>query len=126
MTDAPPFSVHLYHLSCCDLRTLQSLAEARCLSDRLARMDPWRTLRYTSNTLLAYLLRQDTALYRYAVVVPDTTIGVVCVRYPWLRGAYLELIGLEAAYQGLGVGREILRWVEGQARLAVPNVWVLV
>ena len=126
MTAALPFSAPLYHLASCDLRALQRTDEASFLSRLLAGMDPWRTLRYSSSALLRYLVRQDVALYRYAVVLQSQIIGVVCVRYPWLRGAYLELIGLEGAYQGRGVGNEILRWVEGQTRLEAHNIWVLV
>jgi GNAT superfamily N-acetyltransferase len=89
-------------------------------------MDPWQTLHYTAPMLQRYLLSLDDTLHRYAVVSQDTTIGVVCVRYPWLRGPYLELIGLDVAHQGLGVGKSILQWLEGQAQLESHNVWVLV
>jgi ribosomal protein S18 acetylase RimI-like enzyme len=126
MTAAAPFAAHLYPLASCELRTLQDPHEASVLSDLLARMDPWRTLRYTASALRRYLLCPDATLYRYAVVSQDTTIGVVCIRYPWLRGAYLELIGLDAAYQGRGVGCEILCWLEEQAQREACNVWILV
>jgi ribosomal protein S18 acetylase RimI-like enzyme len=89
-------------------------------------MDPWQTLRYTPEALQRYLLRPDSTLYRYVVTAQANIIGVVCIRCPWLRGAYLELIGLEAAYQGRGAGGEMLHWLETQARLAAQNVWVLV
>ncbi len=52
--------------------------------------------------------------------------GIISVRYPWLRGPYLELLGLFPDYQGVGLGSELLRWFEQQARLANPNAWVLV
>jgi len=122
----PPFATQLYPLAACDLRALQDPDEARFLSDLLTGMDPWRILGYTASALRRYLLHSDAALHHYAVVVQGKTIGVVCVRYPWLRGAYLELFGLDAAYQGYGIGSEILGWIEGQTRLESRNVWVLV
>ena len=66
------------------------------------------------------------ALRRYVIVTQNHTSGVVCVRYPWLRGSYLELIGLDAAIQGRGVGADIMDWLEAQTRLASRNVWILV
>ena len=126
MTVPRPFAEPPYALSVCSLRPVQSEAEASALGALLAAMAPWRTLGYTATALQRYLWRQDATLYRYAVVVQDRPIGVVCVRYPWLRGAYLELIGLEATVQRRGIGREIVHWLEGQARLAAHNVWVLV
>jgi ribosomal protein S18 acetylase RimI-like enzyme len=121
-----PFAAPRYLLDSCELRVLHNTEEVRLLSRLLAGMDPWHTLRYTPDALERYLLHPDAALYRYTVVSQDKIIGVVCVRYPWLRGAYLELIGLDAAYQGLGVGSALLHWLEEQAQLESQNVWVLV
>src|SRR5690348_8801566 len=100
MTNLAPFAEIHYELGSCNLRALHDEAEAARLGEQLASMDPWRTLRYTASAMQAYLLRQDAALYRYVVVTQNHMSGVVCVRYPWLRGSYLELIGLDAATQG--------------------------
>ena len=121
-----PFAVPPYLLPSCTLRALVDADEAGFLGHLLATMPPWQTLRYTTSALQRYLLHPDPTLYRYAVVVQETSIGVVGVRYPWLRGAYLELLGLTASYQGWGIGREILDWIEAQTRTASHNVWVLV
>ncbi len=126
MTNLAPFSQTQYSLAACTLRAMGNEAEATLLGEQLANMDPWRTLRYTASAMQAYLLRQDAALYRYGVVTENHMSGVVCVRYPWLRGSYLELIGLDAATQGHGVGADIMDWLEAQTRLASHNVWLLV
>lgn len=96
-----PFAARLYRLSVYDLHALTDMTAARFLSNFLAGMDPWRNLRYTSSALQRYLLRSDATLYCYAVV-QDKMIGVVCVRYPWLRGACLELISLDTAESDAG------------------------
>jgi len=116
----------MYLLASCTLRPVHSVEEGRWLGHLLAEMDPWRTLHYTARALEHYVLRPDEALHRYTVVVERQICGVVCVRYPWLRGAYLELIGLGATVQGRGLGREILQWLEEQVRQEAHNVWVLV
>src|SRR5262245_21177272 len=126
MTDLVPFTAAQYSLVSCTLRAGLNEEEADRLVGVLVTVDPWRTLRYTADALARYLLRPDPALYRYAVMVQNKTSGVVCIRYPWLRGAYLELIGLDASAQGGGVGSDVLRWLEEQTRLVSPNVWILV
>lgn len=126
MTNITPFTASQYPLASFTLRAGLDEEEARLLSDILVTVDPWRTLNYTTEALARYLLRPDAALHRYAVVVQNKTSGVVCVRYPWLRGAYLELIGLDATARGSGVGSEVLRWLEEQTCLASPNVWIMV
>lgn len=126
MTAVPPFAAPHYLLPSCTLGLLQGEEEASLLGTLLAGMEPWRTLGYSAVTLQRYLLRPDATLYRHAVVIQGEISGVVCVRYPWLRGAYLELIGLTTAQQGLGIGSELLEWIEKQARRETDNVWVLV
>jgi GNAT superfamily N-acetyltransferase len=120
-----PFTAPRYLLDSYELRVLHNTEEAHLLSRLLAGMDPWHTLRYTADALEGYLLHADAALSRYAVVSQDTIIGVICIRYPWLRGAYVELIGLDPVYQGVGIGSALLHWIEEQAQIETQNVWVL-
>ena len=115
MTNLTPFAETHYSLASCTLRAVHDEAEAAQLGEQLANMDPWRTLRYTAS-----------AMQSYVIVVQNHISGVVCIRYPWLRGSYLELIGLDTTTQGRGVGADIMDWLEAQTRLASRNVWLLV
>ena len=125
MTDLPrPFTEFLIHLPRCILTRAVSEAEANQLGGQLAALDPWRTLGFSPAALAGYLLRDDPALHRYAVQVEESLAGVVCVRYPWLRGPYIELLGLAGGFQGQGLGRELLAWVESAALPVASNVWV--
>jgi diamine N-acetyltransferase len=126
MTESVPFAATRYALTTCMLRTVRDVEDARVLSEMLVTMEPWRSLRYTTAALERYLLREDAGLHRYVVEVQDQACGIVCVRYPWLLGAYLELLGLGVAAQGGGVGSDIMRWLEEQTCLASRNVWALV
>jgi ribosomal protein S18 acetylase RimI-like enzyme len=126
MLAASPFVTPRHDAILCELSVLQGTKDAQFLSTLLASMDPWHTLRYTASALLRYFVRPDPGLYRYAIGIQGKTIGVVCIRYPWLRGAYIEFIGVEGSFQSLGIGREILSWIEEQTRLEASNVWVLV
>lgn len=74
----------------------------------------------------AYLARRDPGLTRRAVVAGGEVVGAACVRYPWLRGPYLELLAVLPAHQGRGLGTEILAWMEGEALGRCGNAWVAV
>ena len=126
MTQGLPFAESHYTLATCSLRAVHNTEDARVLSTMLVTMEPWRSLRYTADALERYLLREDAGLHRYVVEVQNQTSGIVCVRYPWLLGAYLELLGLGVAAQGGGVGSDVMRWLEEQTSLASRNVWALV
>lgn len=119
-----PFTAFLIHLPRCTLLRAVSEAEASQIGGQLAGLDPWRTLGFSPAALAGYLLRDDPALHRYAVHVADSLAGVVCIRHPWLRGPYVELLGLTSGFQGQGLGCELLDWVESEARPVANNVWV--
>jgi len=120
-----PFSARHYTLSSLALRCLRP-DDTKLISTALAAMDPWRTLGSTATGLKHYLDGEDPALKRFAVQVAAETIGVVCVRFPWLRGPYLELLAIFPPAQGQGVGQAILAWMEEEARLAIKNLWTVV
>jgi GNAT superfamily N-acetyltransferase len=100
--------------------------EAQDLAAALVTMDPWRTLEYQADALALYLSRPDPTLMRFTIKASGHTAGVLCLRYPWLKGIYLELLALFPPYQGLGLGRQIISWTEARARPQTKNFWVAV
>ena len=87
-------------------------------------MDPWRTLESTPEALSGYLLRPDASLSRYGMYTDDQLAGVISIRYPWLRGPYIELLGVLDGFQGQGIGREVLEWVCDAAQPFAKNIWI--
>ena len=120
----PPFSEPSYRLPSCSLITLTE-NEAGPLSEQLPAMDPWLSLGYSASGLLRYMLRSDPALYRFVITIGPAMGGLVCVRYPWLRGPCLELIAVLDQYRGQGIGREVVSWIQMQCPLVAPNIWTL-
>ncbi len=110
----PPITLHI-------LKT----PDATVISEILCEMEPWRTLGYTQNGLQNYLCNCDPALKRYGLWRSGEIVGVVCVRYPWLRGPYLELLAVFPLAQGCGIGREIVRWMEEESRVASNSIWTI-
>ena len=106
----------------CVLCPTVSARDAELLSIGFAHSDPWKTLGVSASHLKNYLLRDDTHLQRYLIQVEQQTVGIVCLRYPWLRGAYIELLGLLPDYRNHGIGTELLTWLEQQTNS--PNLWL--
>lgn len=120
-----PFSARLYTRANLVVRNLQP-DDIDLISTTLAAMEPWRSLGSTATGLCLYLSGDDPALKRFAVQMTTETIGVICVRFPWLRGPYLELLAIFPSAQGQGAGQALLAWMEGEARPAAQNLWAVV
>lgn len=118
------FAAACYRLPPITLHILKT-ADATVISEILWSMEPWRTLGSTQIGLEKYLCGSDPALRRYGMWRAGEIIGVVCVRSPWLRGPYLELLAVFPSAQGGGIGRKILRWLEEESRAAANNIWTV-
>ena len=109
----------------CRLERGIAAADAFRLAGLLSEQDPWRRLGVSDQALATYLQREDPALHRYSVRLDAELAGLVCVRHPWLRGPYIELLGLGREFQGRRLGSEILAWAEAEARREARNLWVI-
>jgi len=116
-----------YILNTCHLRQLRH-NEANTVSQTLVQMLPWRTLGYSVDTLSNYLRRPEPSLYQHGIIVSQQLVGAVCVRYPWLRGACLELLAVYPSQQGKGLGCEVIHWLETELcqKTNFRNLWTLV
>jgi GNAT superfamily N-acetyltransferase len=109
----------------CRLSSLSTNEQAQAIAGMLAVSEPWVSLKFSAASLANYLMRDDAALHRYVISVEDDLAGVICVRFPWLRGPYIELLGVSPNQRGKGIGKQVLAWVETEARRESKNLWVL-
>ena len=119
------FSQSTATLEGCQLSSPLTDAQALAVAEMLAVSEPWLSLNFSAASLAGYLSREDAALRRYLVSVDGEVAGVICVRHPWLRGPYIELLGVSPSQRGKGIGRQVLAWVEVEARIESKNLWVL-
>ena len=119
-----PYAAAGYKLGCATLRAITG-ADADVLGPALAAIDPWRKANYPATALTGYLTRLDPAASRFAIEADGALAGVVAVREPWLRGPYLELLGLLPHAQGRGIGAAVLDWFEAEAPAGASSLWVL-
>jgi GNAT superfamily N-acetyltransferase len=104
-------------LGVCQLREITP-EDAAWAGPELAAREPWLTLGYAAAPLTTYLDRGDPCLARLTVWVGGERAGVVALRYPWLRGPFLELLAITRPGQGLGTA--VVAWL---ARRSTDNLW---
>ena len=116
----PPES---HSLGPCELTPLSD-EDADWAGPVLSALDPWRTLGYRPEGLTAYLKRSDPALHRFAITVGQQRSGVLCLRYPWLRGPYIELLAV--TLPGQGIGSALIQWATKRTSTEAANLWATV
>jgi len=97
------------------------------LAPQLAKLVPWSTYQFTSDTLVHSLAAEQPNAPRFLIRAGDKKIGIVGVQLNWLRGPYLQFLGILPPHQGRGLGAAVLHWLESEARrMGDRNVWVCV
>ncbi|OIR15366.1 acetyltransferase (GNAT) family protein [mine drainage metagenome] len=123
-TPRKAFSKAMENLADCQLSSSLTNEQALAIAQMLSASEPWMTLKFSAASLANYLTRDDASLRRYMVSVDGDLAGVICVRNPWLRGPYIELLGFFPNYRGQGIGKQVLAWAEAEARCESKNLWV--
>lgn len=121
---AGPFSPASADLGEARFVPLEASDRAR-LAEAIAAMPPWSVMNYPAEAMAKFLATSGDSIIRYRVAVGGEDAGVVSVRYPWLKGPYLELLALLPKFQGQRLGTRILVWFEQEAvRQEARNLWV--
>jgi GNAT superfamily N-acetyltransferase len=100
-------------------------ARAGELAAAIVAMKPWSEMNYPAEIMARFLISADGGVSRYLIEADGHAAGVVSVRYPWLKGPYLELLALLPDFQRRGIGGDVLAWFEQEAvRREARNLWV--
>ncbi len=96
------------------------------LGEGFAAIDPWARYRYTPEALATFLAMHEEQAPRFEILSDGTLAGALCIRENWLRGPYLQFLGVLPGFQNRGLGRAALAFFEERARLeAARNIWVV-
>lgn len=99
--------------------------QARILGAAFAAIEPWSRYPYAPAALTNYLADSEPGAPRYAIFVDGVLAGAFGVRDRWLRGPYLQFLGILPDHQRDGLGRLTLTWFETRARAhGDRNIWV--
>jgi ribosomal protein S18 acetylase RimI-like enzyme len=94
------------------------------LGAALAAINPWRTLEFNSSKLGAFLATSGDGTARYAVSCEGELAGAAVVRWPWLSGPYLNILGILPAFQRRGLGTAVMSWFEAEGCGHASNLWL--
>ena len=128
MPSPAPFSAECQMLTTANnaVATLEGIEadNAGALAAAVTAIDPWKRMGYRPEAMAAYLAARESGACRKAIVYEGAPVGAVCIRYPWLRGPYLELLALLPGSQGLGIGAAVLDWMAGEVSGRADSLWV--
>ncbi len=123
MTDAPFARPH-YTLGDLDLGPVGD--DAPEIARRLAAIDPWARAGRTPEIFRAYFATPLPGTHRFALRHDGTLVGALSIRHPFMRGPYIELIGLFPEAQGRGIARRIVAWMAAEVAHEGGSLWLCV
>lgn len=98
---------------------------AGMLGEAFAGIDPWARYPFSASALEGYLGTNEAGAPRYAIRAGGALAGATGVRHAWLRGPYLQFLGVLPSFQSLGIGGRVVAWFEAEARASNErNIWV--
>ncbi|NJM55239.1 MAG: GNAT family N-acetyltransferase [Verrucomicrobiae bacterium] len=120
-----PFLAPCYTLGEVELALVTS-SEAVALGPLVASMEPWRDYPgISAATLTAFLADVEPGAPRFAIRHNGGLAGTVTIRTNWFRGPYIHLLALMPAWQGLGIGADLMAFIDEEARRSDQrNLWV--
>jgi GNAT superfamily N-acetyltransferase len=98
---------------------------AQHLGEAFAAIDPWASYPYPASGIIRYFAASEPGAPRYIIMRDGAMAGAIGIRENWMRGPYLQFLGVLPPYQRHGVGQMALAWFEGTARARRErNLWV--
>lgn len=91
-------------------------ADAGILGAAFATMEPWRSYPFKAETLAGYFCATEPGAPRRALWAGDRLAGAVGLRLNWLRGPYVQFLGLLEDHQNRRLGSLVLEWIESEAK----------
>lgn len=92
----------------------------------LADSDPWKTLGYTAPNWETLFNPLPQGRDGYVVEENGAVVGIALIRQKFLFGDYLELLAIAPTFQGKGLGRTLLTYLEGIVFARTKNLFVCV
>ncbi len=99
--------------------------EAAQLGAAFAAIDPWASYGYPAAALATYFGKREPTAPRFLLTFRNEVAGAMGMRCDWMRGPYIQFLGILPPFQRRGLGCTLLAWIESEARAAQErNLWV--
>ena len=99
---------------------------ADALAARIVALDPWASLGLSAAAMAERITRPWAATHRFVVEVDGAAAGYVSVRWPFMRGPYLETIAVFPEAQRRGLARAVIEWMGREAPPGEVDLWLCV
>lgn len=100
--------------------------DVAAIAERMATLDPWAAMGRPPESFVAYMTRPMAATFRHALRLDGRPVGFLSLRYPFMRGPYIETIALFPEAQRRGFGRRIVEWMGREVAGEATNLWLCV
>lgn len=124
MKPPAPFAAESHDLDGLVLGPLGDDVEA--IAARLAGLDPWAAMGRPAESFVAYMTRPMAATFRFALRLDGSPVGFLSLRYPFMRGPYIETIAVFPEAQRRGLARRIVDWIGREVEGEATNLWLCV
>lgn len=99
--------------------------QSEILGEAFSGIDPWARYPYPASQLKAYFAGSTQDSPRYSILIDGCLGGAIGLKLDWLRGPYVQFLGLLPQYQKGGAGRTVLAALEQAAlQSGSRNLWV--
>lgn len=120
-----PFAARRHEIGALVIEPLDA-REAPQLGAAFAAIDPWARYPYPASALEAYLAAAEASAPRFALKLGAETVGALGLRLDWLRGPYVQFLGLLPPFQRHGLGAVVIDWIVAEGRRSGErNAWVI-
>lgn len=119
-----PFAAARYRIG--DVELAPMAPDLETIAEGLAAIDPWARVGRRPADFHAALTKPLAATFRFSIRLDGNCVGALVLRYPFLRGPYVELIGLFPQARGRGIARRVVEWMEHEVAAEATNLWLCV
>jgi len=82
----------------------------------MAQMPPWSAIGSPPESIVSNLKTEKPGLRRFEAMLRGDLAGLIAIHHPWLHGPYLQLLAIRRPFQRMGLGLDLLKWMEAEAR----------
>lgn len=100
--------------------------ESESLAGVFCTLEPWCNYGAKPDQLSHFFAREEPGTSKYCIRFANQLAGIGVVHANWMRGPYVQFLGLLPDFQSRGIGGRFLDWIEKIARgRCQRHVWIM-
>lgn len=106
------------------IRPLRDAAEARACAERIAAMDPWKSMDFSAEQILQRLTNPKRETY--VAEMENKMVGAFILHLDGLLNGYIQTIVVFSEFQNRGLGKQLMAFAEENIFRQSPNAFLCV